>query len=92
MVRGDIARSQKRTIELLRNLLQEALDCVEADEQARRESWTTYEVATGDLVLDLGHRIREALAALGVDDDPIVDYHTTTPATPETVRGLWPQE
>jgi hypothetical protein len=48
-------------IEGLRVLLTEALDCVDADEQARLESWPQ-EVECGDLVLDLGDRIREALA------------------------------
>ena len=48
-------------IEELRPLLTEALDCVDADEQARFESWPQ-EVECGDLVLDLGDRILEALA------------------------------
>lgn len=48
-------------IEELRALLTKALDCVDADEQARFESWPQ-EVECGDLVLDLGDRIREALA------------------------------
>jgi len=50
-----------RYIEELCDLLTEALDCVDADEQARFESWPQ-EVECGDLVLDLGDRIREALA------------------------------
>ncbi len=50
-----------RYIEDLRALLVEALDCVDADEQARCESWPV-EVESGDLILDLGDRIREALA------------------------------
>lgn len=41
-------------------LLAEALDAVEADETARRESWPD-EVARGDLQLNLGGRIREFL-------------------------------
>lgn len=48
-------------IKELRALLAEALDCVDADEQARFESWSQ-EVECGDLILDLGDRIREALA------------------------------
>jgi len=47
-------------IEELRALLTEALDCVDADEQARLESWPQ-EVKCGDLILDLGDRIREVL-------------------------------
>lgn len=47
-------------IEQLRALLDEALDCVDADEQARFESWPQ-EVESGDLVLDLGDRIRKVL-------------------------------
>ncbi|NJN99752.1 MAG: hypothetical protein HC875_39450 [Anaerolineales bacterium] len=38
-------------------LLREALDSVEADEQARRESWPD-EVKRGELTLDLAARIR----------------------------------
>ncbi|HFD40846.1 MAG TPA: hypothetical protein ENJ31_13470 [Anaerolineae bacterium] len=45
----------------LRALLLEALDAVDADEQARRESWPG-EVERGELVLDLGGRIRQSLA------------------------------
>jgi hypothetical protein len=41
-------------------LLREALDCVDADEQARSESWPK-EVEKGDLTLDLGDRIRAYL-------------------------------
>jgi len=48
-------------IKELHALLAEALDCVDADEQARFESWPQ-EVECGDLILDLGDRIREALA------------------------------
>jgi hypothetical protein len=44
----------------LRDLLLEALDCVDADEEARAESWPG-EVEKGELVLDLGERIRHAL-------------------------------
>jgi len=47
-------------IDELRALLTEALDCVDADEQARFESWPQ-EVECGELVLDLGDRIREVL-------------------------------
>jgi hypothetical protein len=49
-----------RYIEDLRALLVKALDCVDADEQARYESWPQ-EVERGELILDLGDRIREAL-------------------------------
>jgi len=49
-----------RYIEELCDLLVEALDCVDADEQAKFESWPE-EVECGDLTLDLGDRIREAL-------------------------------
>jgi len=38
----------------------EALDCVEADEQAKYESWPQ-EVERGELILDLGDRICEVL-------------------------------
>ncbi len=48
-------------IEELCALLTEALDCVDADEQARFESWPQ-EVECGDLVLDLGDRIRRVLS------------------------------
>jgi hypothetical protein len=48
-------------VEMLHTLLTEALECVDADEQARFESWPQ-EVECGDLILDLGDRIREALA------------------------------
>ena len=48
-------------IEGLCALLNEALECVDADEQARFEAWPQ-EVESGDLVLDLGDRIREVLA------------------------------
>ena len=48
-------------IEELRALLAEALDCVDADEQARFESWPG-ETECDDLILDLGDRIRKALA------------------------------
>ena len=44
-------------------LLAESLDCVDADEQARFESWPQ-EVECGDLILDLGDRIREVLVRL----------------------------
>ena len=47
-------------IEKLCALLNDALDCVDADEQARCESWPK-EVERGELILDLGDRIREAL-------------------------------
>ena len=47
-------------IEELRALLLEALECVDADEQARRESWPQ-EVERGELVLDLAGRIYQAL-------------------------------
>jgi len=47
-------------IEELCALLDEALDCVDADEQARFESWPQG-VESGDLVLDLGDRIRKVL-------------------------------
>lgn len=48
-------------IEELYGLLNEALDCVDADEQTRFESWPQ-EIECGDLVLDLGDRIRRVLA------------------------------
>ncbi|MCB8933053.1 MAG: hypothetical protein M9921_14490 [Fimbriimonadaceae bacterium] len=51
---------EEPTVEELRALLEEALDSVDADEQARRESWPG-EIELGDLVLDLGDRIRRAL-------------------------------
>jgi hypothetical protein len=41
-------------------LLREALDGVDADEEAREESWPE-EVKEGSLVLDLGDRIRAFL-------------------------------
>jgi len=47
-------------IEDLRALLMEALDCVEADEEAKYESWPQ-EVERGELILDLGDRICEVL-------------------------------
>jgi len=47
-------------IEDLCALLMEALDCVEADEQAKYESWPQ-EVERGELILDLGDRICEVL-------------------------------
>jgi hypothetical protein len=49
-----------RCIEQLRALLLEALDCVDADEQAQRESWPK-EVERGELILDLSDRICRAL-------------------------------
>ena len=52
------------TIERLKLLLEEALDSVDADENDRRESWPG-EVERGELVLTLGHRIRDALDELG---------------------------
>lgn len=48
-----------------RALLVEALETIDDDEQAQRESWPR-EVESGDLVLDLGDRIR---AALGIQRD-----------------------
>lgn len=47
-------------IDELRSLLEETLDCVDADEEARFESWPE-EVERGELVLDLGDRIRKFL-------------------------------
>jgi hypothetical protein len=47
-------------IEELQSLLEEALDCVYADEEASFESWPK-EVERGELVLDLGDRIRKFL-------------------------------
>jgi hypothetical protein len=44
----------------LRQLLQEALECVDADEEARAEAWPK-EVERGELELDLAQRIRHAL-------------------------------
>lgn len=49
------------SVDTLGNLLEEALEAVDTDEKARRESWPK-EVEAGDLVLDLGERIRKALA------------------------------
>ena len=49
--------SLQRGCDQLRALLEEALDSVEADEAARRESWPEE-----DLSLDLDERIRQALA------------------------------
>ena len=54
-----LQRLQERESRLI-GLLNEALDGVEADEQARRESWPK-EVESGDLVLDVGDRIRAVL-------------------------------
>lgn len=48
------------------SLLRDTLDCVDADEQARRESWPQ-EVESGELVLDVGDRVRAALRELDVD-------------------------
>ena len=55
-----VALQAAQYIEKLCTLLDQALDCVDADEQARRESWPQ-EVARGELILDLGDRIREVL-------------------------------
>lgn len=55
-----VALQAARYIEKLCTLLNDALDCIDADEQARRESWPQ-EVARGELILDLGDRIREVL-------------------------------
>ncbi len=44
----------------MQNLLDEALEIVDADEEARAQSWTG-EIERGELVLDLGDRIRDAL-------------------------------
>ena len=58
--RGDPASlCAVRCIEELCDLLQEALECVDADEQARRESWPK-EVERGELVLDLSDRVCQA--------------------------------
>lgn len=43
------------------SLLGEALESVEADEQAKRESWPA-EIASGEMKLDLTERIRALLA------------------------------
>jgi hypothetical protein len=59
--RGDPASIHAaQCIEEFCDLLLEALDCVDADEQARRESWPQ-EVERGELVLDLSDRICRAL-------------------------------
>jgi hypothetical protein len=61
-------RLQERESQLV-GLLGEALDGVEADEQARRESWPE-EVESGDLVLDVGDRIRALLREFHGDTIP----------------------
>lgn len=53
------------------SLLQEALECVEADEAARRESWPE-EVGRGELTLDLAGRIRTFLSR--AEDPPVVGH------------------
>lgn len=42
------------------SLLREALDCINADERVRRESWPAG-IKSGDLVLDLGDRVHAVL-------------------------------
>ncbi len=56
--------SNHKTIEMLKLLLEEALDSVDADEKDRCQSWPD-EVERGELVLTLGPRIRAALDELG---------------------------
>jgi hypothetical protein len=59
--RGDPASlCAVRCIEEVCDLLLEALECVDADEQSRSESWPK-EVERGELVLDLSDRICQAL-------------------------------
>lgn len=59
--RGDpVSLCAAQCIEELCDLLLEAVECVDADEQARRESWPQ-EVERGELVLDLAGRIYQAL-------------------------------
>jgi hypothetical protein len=53
-----------RCIEELCDLLLEALESVDADEQSRRESWPK-EVERGELILDLSDRICQALGIEG---------------------------
>ena len=53
-------------VEGLLGLLGEALDSVDEDESTRYESWP-HEVEKGELILDLGERIREILAAHKTD-------------------------
>lgn len=57
--------NDNEVIEKLKELLEEALDSVDADERDRRESWPD-EVERGDLVLTLGDRIRSALGELEI--------------------------
>lgn len=66
------------TIKKLADLLEESLDCVDADETARRESWPE-EVESGDLVLDMGVRIRQALQELKQAKRPLQPPRTRIP-------------
>lgn len=56
----EIAQSLYRELNEAKALLGAALDSVEADEEARRESWPD-EIERGELRLDLGQRIRAFL-------------------------------
>ena len=61
MQRGDPASlCAVRCIEELCDLLLEALECMDADEQSRRESWPK-EVERDELILALSDRICQAL-------------------------------
>jgi len=59
----------------LHELLLAALECVEADEEARAESWPE-EVAAGEMVLDLAESIRDALGIAQPEEFELCEQET----------------